>query len=111
MFLKAKLKFKDKLEHEFGNKNIKLAFLMMKTLTGREPKHSLSTSTDTELFTDKLNSFFMRFDTQDFTDECVNKLKALLLVTSIFFLYIITFGLFNTLLLDTKASEVCRCST
>lgn len=43
-----KLKFKDKLEHEFGNMNTKQAFQMVKSLTGCEPEHSPSTSTDTE---------------------------------------------------------------
>jgi len=64
---KAKLKFKDKLEQEFGNMNTKQAFRRVKTLTGYQPKSNPCAITDTVSFAKELNTFDTRFDTQDFS--------------------------------------------
>ena len=57
--------------------NTKQAFQKVKILTGCEPKPSLSAVTNPESFAKKLNSFYARFETQDFSTECEEWLRAL----------------------------------
>ena len=56
--------------------NAKQAFQKVKTLTGCEPKPTCSVS-DPETLTKELNTFFTRFDNQDFSSECQALLRAL----------------------------------
>lgn len=64
---KAKLKFKDQLQSEFANMNIKQAFQKVKIHTGFESKANTYTITDPESFAHELNTLFSCFDTLDFT--------------------------------------------
>jgi hypothetical protein len=73
----AKIQFKHKLEHKFSNKNTKDAFQMVKTLTGYKPTHSKTTAHTTDALPTDLNTFFNRFDSQDYTDKCIKALQAL----------------------------------
>ena len=50
---------------------------MVKTLTGYKPTHSKTTAHTTDALPTDLNTFFNRFDSQDYTDECIKALQAL----------------------------------
>lgn len=69
--LKAKLDFKNKFEKEFSHMNIKQALQKVKTLAGCKPKPSYSVSNPETLSKD-LNTYFTRFDMEDFLPECLS---------------------------------------
>lgn len=66
------------MKYEFGNMSTKQAFQKVKILDGCEPKHQVSAITNSESFATELNTFYARFDTQDFSVEGGNQLRALL---------------------------------
>jgi hypothetical protein len=74
--LMAKIQFKNNLEHKFSSMNTKEAFQMVNTLTGYKPTHS-KTKLHTTALPTELNTFFNRFDSQDFTNDCMQALQAL----------------------------------
>ncbi|KAG5852646.1 hypothetical protein ANANG_G00064730 [Anguilla anguilla] len=57
--------------------NTKQVFQKVKTLTGCEPKPNLCAITDPESFARERNTFYARFDTNDFSAECERWLRAL----------------------------------
>lgn len=73
---KAKLAYKDKLEHGFSSMNTRQAYQKLKSLTGSTSKTCIS-PTDPISFTTDLNNFFARFDTTDFSAECKKELGDL----------------------------------
>ena len=75
--IKAKHKYKDKLEQEFSTMNTKQAFHKVKILTGQPPNQTQSTITDPTTFAATLNSFYARFDTRDHSATCEELLNAL----------------------------------
>lgn len=75
--IKAKMQYRDRLEQEFRNVNTKQAFQKVKILTGQQTRQDSLTKTDPLNFANSLNSFFNRFDTQDYTAACEELLKAL----------------------------------
>ena len=74
--IKAKHKYKDRLEQDFRTMNAKQAFHKVKILTGQSPSKAHSTITDPTTFAATLNSFYTRFDTQNYSATCEELLNA-----------------------------------
>ena len=78
---KAKLRYKDKIEAELSSNNLKEAWNGMKVMTGSNDKGIKHISmpgfnSDVQL-ADELNSFYLRFENQDFADKVTElKLKS-----------------------------------
>ncbi|XP_031153066.1 uncharacterized protein LOC116048234 [Sander lucioperca] len=75
--IKAKMKFKDKLEREVSNMNTKQAFQRVKILTGQEQKQNHITAPDPLTSANTLNSLFAWLDTHDYSTTCEDLLSAL----------------------------------
>lgn len=73
---KAKLAYKDTLEHDFSSKITRQAYQKVKSLTGSTSKTRIS-PTNPISFTTDLNNLFARFDTTDFSAEWEKELRYL----------------------------------
>ena len=75
---KAKVQYKDKVEKMFSNNNMKDAWRGLRNLTGQSETKKSYSITSTPGSADRLNSFYSRFDTTDFSenhDKIRNKLN------------------------------------
>lgn len=75
--IKEKLKYKEKIEHEFSTMNTKQAFKKIKILTGQNGKQDHSTISNPTTFANSLNTFYSRFDITDYSAVCNELLNAL----------------------------------
>ncbi len=70
--LRAKLKYKDRLENEFSNINTMQVFQKVRTLTGCKFRNTscANSAIDPALFVKEPNALYASFDNQDFSTEC-----------------------------------------
>lgn len=64
---KAKIEYKDKVEQNFKTNKMKDAWTGLKTLTGQNETKKACSLTSTPGSADRLNTFYSRFDTKDFS--------------------------------------------
>lgn len=66
---KCKQKYKDKIEEQFSDSNLKYAWSGLKNLIGATKKRDTIDTSDNYAFANDLNSFYGRFDCHDFSSE------------------------------------------
>lgn len=74
---KAKLRYKEKLEQQFSTMNTKQAFQKVSALTNLDSKPSILEITNPISFAENLNTFYTRFDTKDYSEDCKVLLDAI----------------------------------
>ena len=73
----CKRNYSEKIESLFKNNDAKNAWKGLKEITGYKKKSCLPEVENDQTFSEELNSFYARFDTQDFKNECDELLKTL----------------------------------
>lgn len=74
--IKAKLRYKGRIEQDFTNINTKQAFQKIKALIGQLVKQDHSTIIEPPTYVNTLNICYSTFDITDFSAACDELLKA-----------------------------------